>query len=160
MKHFLIPLIVLIAWKSMSGQSMERQVVATAGGYAQTPAGALHWTAGEMAISPRTAATTYWGEGFQQVWVAPALSADDPEGTPAISFTVFPNPATDFLYLTADQPLAAQLFDLSGRAVSELIRVEGQAEFHLADLPAGLYLLRLLDENGRLAGAAKVQHIR
>ncbi|MCC7504230.1 MAG: T9SS type A sorting domain-containing protein [Saprospiraceae bacterium] len=159
MKHLLIPLIVLIAWKSLSGQSMERQVVATAGGYAQTPAGALHWTAGEMAISPRSAAVYYWGEGFHQVWVAPALSSDDPGGAAATSCAVFPNPATDVLFLTTEMTLQAQLFDLGGRAVSELTRVEGQAEFNLADLPAGLYLLRLLDENGRLVGAAKVQHL-
>lgn len=160
MKHILILLFALFVSTALCAQTMERQVIGAGGGFAQTTAGSLHWTAGEMAISPRTTLDIYWGEGFQQVWVAPTVSTDGPDAAPAIALTVYPNPAADYLRVECDAPLQAQLFDLSGRPVSGLVAVNGMAEFNLGNLPAGLYLLRAFDEQGRMAGVAKVQHIR
>jgi|GEM_PF-3720329 len=160
MKHNLILLLVLLAPMALLAQTMERQVVGAGGGFVQTPAGSLHWTAGEMAVSARSAAGTYWGEGFHQVWVAPTVSTGGPNDAPAISLTVYPNPAADYLRVASDALLQVQLFDLSGRPVSDLVAVNGTTELDLANLPARFYLLRAFDENGRTAGVAKVQHIR
>ena len=160
MKHNLILLFVLFVPVALSAQTMERQVVGAGGGFVQTPAGSLHWTAGEMAVSARSAAGTYWGEGFHQVWVAPTVSTGGPNDAPAISLTVYPNPAAEYLHVESDALLQVQLFDLSGRPVSDFVAVNGMAEFDLGNLPAGFYLLRAFDENGRMAGVAKVQHIR
>lgn len=160
MKHFLMPLIAWFVCANLPAQTMERQVIAAAGGFTQTTAGALDWTLGEPMITARTNGDLYWGEGFQQAWVAPLVPTTDAGTAPAISFTVYPNPAAQYLHVESDMPLLkAQLFDLTGRAVTEPIAVNGFARFSLNHLPGGFYLLRAFDATGRLAGVAKVQHI-
>lgn len=160
MKYILIPIIALGFHAFLPAQTMERQVIGAAGNFVQTPAGALHFTVGETMIAPRAAGNLYWGEGFQQIWVAPLVSTDNPEAAPAISLTVYPNPAAQYVNLETDAAnLQAQLFDLAGRPVTGVVPVSGVTRFDLSGLPAGLYLLRAFDENGRLAAAAKIQHI-
>ncbi|GAB4494262.1 MAG: hypothetical protein OHK0019_20130 [Saprospiraceae bacterium] len=58
MKHNLILLFVLFVPVALSAQTTERQAVGAGGGFVQTPAGSLHWTAGEMAVSARSPAAT------------------------------------------------------------------------------------------------------
>ncbi|MBV6441832.1 MAG: hypothetical protein EPGJADBJ_03523 [Saprospiraceae bacterium] len=160
MKHLLIPLLFLAGVAILSAQSMERQVVGIGGGYVQTAAGSLHWTAGEVAVSARTGGGIYWGEGFQQLWLAPAVATHAPDAIQAISIAVYPNPAGDYLRVESDTPLQVQLFDLAGRPLSGLLSLNGSLQLDLSALPAGLFLLRAFEDNGRLAGVAKVQHIR
>ncbi len=165
MKHVWIALSGLLAWASLPGfclaQTMERYVVGAAGGSVQTAAGSLDFTVGEMLIAPRTAGNLYWGEGFQQAWIAPVVSTADAETAPPLLLTVYPNPAVQHLFVESNRPLLqAQLFDLTGRPVSDRLPINGATRFDLGRLPAGLYLLRALDENGRLAGVAKVQRTR
>lgn len=160
MKHILIPLIVLFACANLSAQFMERQVIGTCGGFAQDPAGSLAWTLGEVMIAAHTNGDLYWGEGFQQTWIAPLLPVTDAGTAQAISFTVYPNPANQYLHVESDMPLLqAQLFDLTGRPVTKPMPVNGIARFNLGHLPAGFYLLRGFDAHGRPAGVAKVQLI-
>ncbi len=60
-KFRLIPLITLIVGTGLSAQTMERQVISAGGGFIQTPAGTLHWTAGETVVAPCTAGAVYIG---------------------------------------------------------------------------------------------------
>lgn len=160
MKYTLILPLALLGAASMLAQTLERKVIGTSGGMIQSPAGALHFTVGETGIAPRQAGGTYWGEGFQQTWTAPTISTSNLQHSEAITLTVYPNPASSILTVASGNPLQIQLFDLSGRATGQLTPLHGSVELDLSDLPAGFYLLQAFDENGRLAGAAKVQHIR
>ena len=161
MKHLLIALLVwAMAAVYCSGQSAVRQVTGAGGGEAVTAAGSLEWTLGETAISPRTANGLHWSEGFQQVWTAPVVSTNAPENTPAISFSVYPNPATDYLNITTSVPLDMEIFDLAGRSVHAPFHIENQVQTDLLLLPSGFYLLRATDRNGHLAGVAKIRIVR
>ena len=95
--NFLPVLLPVILPVCVGAQSMALQVVGTSGGAVTTGAGLLHWTVGETAVSARSAGSRYWGEGFQQIWVAPLVSTGDPNDTPAVSLTVYPNPAGQYV---------------------------------------------------------------
>jgi hypothetical protein len=79
-------------------------------------------------------------------------SIADPATEPALTLTVWPNPATSLLHIRSGLPLARlRLLDLSGRA---LHAQEAQGTTHtipLHTLPAGLYLLEAEDTAGRKA---------
>ena len=81
---------------------------------------------------------------FQGCWQDSLTSL--PALDPLPELTVFPNPATTHLTLTGLTPAAATLHDLTGRTVATYGPVN---ELPLGDLPAGLYLLRLLTDDGR-----------
>jgi Secretion system C-terminal sorting domain len=142
-------------------QGMSLQVVGTAGSSASTTTGSLDWTVGEMMVSPRQTGDVYLGEGLQQAKLGntPITSVGDPDA-PAISLTVYPNPAADFILVETDAPtLTVRLFDLLGRQVGPLTVVNGNARIDLSALPAGMYLLQAFDDRQRLAAAAKIQHL-
>ena len=81
----------------------------------------------------------------------------DPVSELPFEFRAYPNPAADQLILsfegTLNRKMKAQLFDIRGRKIPDL-----QAEFSYTDekvwqisnLAEGMYMLRLMDENGRV----------
>lgn len=160
MKNNILMLLALLVSGSVVGQHIASSVIGTSGGFSQTSAGTLHWTIGEFSIAAYSADGIYWGEGFQQVWSAPVVSTDNPQHAPVIAFRVYPNPSTDFVRVESDTPLRVQLIDLSGRPVTDMLSFNGFAEIDLRALPAGFFLLRACDQQGRTAAVAKVQHIR
>ena len=68
------------------------------------------------------------------------------------SFTVYPNPAGEVVYVELDGTEIAQtvLYDLQGRMVySQTPQNSPVATLNLRDLPAGVYLLHVTDTNGK-----------
>lgn len=67
-------------------------------------------------------------------------------------FEVFPNPATDWVSVTSSERV--ELLDLTGRMVlstTDAVRSgDNRISFHVAELPAGIYLLRSGSETKRL----------
>lgn len=64
-------------------------------------------------------------------------------------FTVYPNPASDQCYVTANTESPAtlcQIFDLSGRTVLQTLLTPGVNTLGLNDLTPGCYLMKITDE--------------
>jgi hypothetical protein len=57
---------------------------------------------------------------------------------------IYPNPATDWLYIDAKVPVTVSVSTIEGKL---LIDRSAQKKISIADLPAGLYLLRFYDKN-------------
>lgn len=72
----------------------------------------------------------------------------------ANSFTIYPNPATNKLYGTINNPQKGnlQIFDIDGREVlpPDIIQ-QSHFEVDVSNLPAGLYFLVLQNDEGRVA---------
>ena len=60
---------------------------------------------------------------------------------------LYPNPASDRLFVTASRPVEGQLYDLTGRLLATYALIEGSNTLSLSSLPAGLYILRAADSN-------------
>lgn len=65
------------------------------------------------------------------------------------SFTVYPNPATDFIRIenTAGMEAIASIFDFQGRSVQRQ-RIKGPARIAVEQLPPGQYVLRIDADRG------------
>jgi len=63
------------------------------------------------------------------------------ENERTITLDLYPNPASDFLYLNADQKIdLVEVFKINGQKVMEMSNVSRKVD--VADLPGGIYLLR------------------
>ena len=70
-----------------------------------------------------------------------------------ISLNVFPNPSTDLVTFqlpttTIETDYHLVISDVNGQVLQEVELAKGIFEFHKNDTPAGIYLYRLLGENG------------
>lgn len=67
-------------------------------------------------------------------------------------FSVYPNPAKDFIYVTSDRGYQAILYTTDGRLVSSTQHIIGGTQpIDLSTLTTGFYFLRLIDDSGHQA---------
>lgn len=72
------------------------------------------------------------------------LSATD---TPQLQLSVYPNPATDKLFVVSAQSFSkAEIYDASGRLIKFAGVVDGAVDLH--EIPSGLYYVKLSSETG------------
>jgi hypothetical protein len=70
-----------------------------------------------------------------------------------LGVAVYPNPATDWLYLKYDNTskISLEIFNLSGQRVLQHQHMAPKEGIEISHLPSGLYLLRFVDEFGNMA---------
>ena len=70
----------------------------------------------------------------------------------SLSFSVYPNPASDWLKISCSNENAIlQIYDFTGRIVLEKENVH--SEINISNLPAGLYMLKIIDKD--ISGTVK-----
>jgi hypothetical protein len=77
-------------------------------------------------------------------------------------FKIYPNPATNELHIetTGTEKLFAQLFDLTGKNVTENISLTNITTINLQERSQGIYYLRITNENSGLLKSAKIAVIK
>jgi hypothetical protein len=92
------------------------------------------------------------GEGADTLTFFDDFTFGVPTGTPghasdARMITVYPNPASEMIYLKTDRELtSARFFNSLGQQVKTV--ENPQAQIRISDLPAGIYILRVTDREG------------
>lgn len=162
----LTTLLLIAAVATVSAQSLERQVIASTGGYSEANGVSLSFTVGEPVIETAVSGSVVLTQGFQQPDDITTGINDKPSVT--VNYTVFPNPTANTITidLQSDKNVEVELalYDLGGQRISMLdrkTRVEGtaQEEMDLTNLAAAQYILVLSDVNGKPLKNFKVQKI-
>jgi hypothetical protein len=150
--------------------SLDRQVIATLGNYAEAGGLELSYTSGELAIE--TAITTngmlILTQGFQQPDTAGDFVSIDPPVAFPVEYNIFPNPTSGVLKveLISDKSVTVvmDIYDMRGRKTLipvQKTRFSGlkTTVFNLGILSDGFYLFNFRDENGKLLKTEKVQKV-
>ena len=92
---------------------------------------------------------------FAFVLVGAALSAQN-NRKPDLS--VFPNPATEYISVQDNNDAVGFLsvYNLVGKKVKEFEFVKGE-QYHISDLPKGMYLVQILDRSKRNLTTQKIE---
>jgi hypothetical protein len=158
MKRYIFILIASLFILNVSTNA--QQVIASAGGYyVSGPANlTLSWTLGETLIpSYGPSNGLILTHGFQSV--LRTVIVEENIDTP-VKVTVFPNPASDYLNISFDEPLDTEvnlmLIDAQGKLFKNQVIEAATSEIQLnfQDLPSGIYLLKLT--KGKLSNVYKV----
>jgi|SRR6185436_7320123 len=158
---------------TMNAQSIEKNVIASAGKTLIAGNIQLDYTVGETFVQTFTTANNSLTQGFHQ----PALTITrfaDPEDTtnilPAerlneklisgIDLTVYPNPAVDFINIrlnhAIDESLAITITNMQGQLVKQEIMQQQTMQIDFSDLVAGTYLVMVKNAKGDLNNTYKV----
>ncbi|MBL8001095.1 MAG: T9SS type A sorting domain-containing protein [Flavobacteriales bacterium] len=93
-----------------------------------------------------------WGVTYTNEWMyGPGIVGLNTLDATEVTFTCYPNPATDLVNLSVDLdgPAICEVVDAGGRIVlSRTLAAQGLATVPVATLPAGLYTARITDANG------------
>lgn len=145
----------------LSAQSIERQLIGTAGEIDSGDRISLDWTLGESFIISNQAAFYHSKEGFLQPENLGEESLEDnTENAPALSnhfsAKVFPNPINSaFVFQinqVQDHDAQLAILDYSGKVLTKKGFPSGtlKTEWNLDNYPAGLYFLQFTNDTGTL----------
>lgn len=93
----------------------------------------------------------YYGDAKKDIIIAitDMLGIDQSDDT---GFSIYPNPAEDFIYVNSNHGYQAMLYTVDGRMVSTVRQeIGGIQSIDLSSLTPGIYFLRLIDDTGRQA---------
>jgi hypothetical protein len=141
---------------SVSAQ-VKQEVIASAGGYSLNGNLSISWTLGETIIPTFQNGNLILTHGFQQQLIITSVEENLEE---LVKVTVYPNPASDNVNISFDEPLDGEvkvfLINSQGKLVKTDVIGETivEKQMNLQDLPAGVYYLKLM--KGKLSNVYKV----
>ncbi len=159
LNHALGFLLFFAVYVPLSGQSLGRQLIGSAGGSGRFGDLQISWSLGEVAVGhlKATNGTGRLTEGFQQPRLMPLNEGVDPT-----LVQVAPNPVKDVLSLyipgDATEEWIMTLGDVNGRTMLRRTGLTtGNSEVDLGQLPSGVYFLTIAREaNGEVRQTIKV----
>ena len=145
-KHLKIS--VLLAMLLVSFGLQAQVSVNAAGGDATGDGGSVSYSLGQMAFSANAGTNGSVTEGVQQPYEISVLSVV--EQAENISLSAYPNPSTDYLYLTTSDEisnLSYQLFDMNGRLLQSEKIVGNQTNINMQGLVSATYFVKVNQGN-------------
>lgn len=145
---------------SVTAQDMALEVKGASGGDVSSNGFSLSWTVGEMSVQPAAQGTVYLGPGFQQARSPQITVGVFEQLTSSVEIRVWPNPAGEWVNVASSvDGLRLSLSDVLGREVMSPVLLNGTGQIPMNNLPAGMYLLQVWDDQEQLAGTVKIQHV-
>jgi hypothetical protein len=145
----------------LSGQSVQPDLLSTAGDVFTSPSSMLTFSVGETAVASHLTGPDWLTEGFQQPRLIVDAVPDEEVAQQDIQVTVWPNPFAEklFLKVTGIQGrINASFIAMNGILISEsdFINCEENCFIPTENLPAGTYFLLLSDAQGNRFGKWKI----
>ena len=142
----------LIAGFSVAAQSIERQVIGSAGTVFNAGGYEMSFTVGETKVSSYNSGGHWLTEGFQQGKLDTIVGIIEPTIFEEIGVSVFPNPFTEHftLELTDDniKDYDIVVYDMIGKVVNtDLMNRGNRMEVHLRGASTGIYFVRISKGN-------------
>ena len=145
-KHLRISVLLVMLLVSFG---LRAQVsVNAAAGNAMGDGGSVSYSLGQMAFSANAGTNGSVTEGVQQPYEISVLSVV--EQAENISLSAYPNPSTDYLYLTTSDEisnLSYQLFDMNGRLLQSEKIVGNQTNINMQGLVSATYFVKVNQGN-------------
>ncbi len=136
-----------------NAQSIVRSVVSSGGKYLFNSTGGLYVNIGELQVNTYTAPNNIITQGFVQPFIPfPVIVPSQNE--PSQEISMFPNPSSNLVYLSASQNMTAtvSIYDTQGRLLvkNENVKLIKSTQYTLpvASFMDGIYFINITDEKG------------
>ena len=119
-----------------------------AGGNAAGDGGSVSYSVGQMVFSANAGANGSVTQGVQQPYEISVLSVA--ENAENVNLSVYPNPSTDYLYLTSSDEISGlsyHLFDMNGRLLKLGKITENQTNINMQGLVSATYFVKINQGN-------------
>lgn len=156
---------LILAFGSISAQSLDRFVIGATGGEATNASYQLEFTAGEAAPGTLESGSFILNQGFNQ---PSSLSNTANQPTIEATYRLYPNPTRSFINLELDlstaSPLRLSLHDIHGRQLGETISSSGYVssffqQWDVRQYATGIYLIRVTSPSGEVVKTLRVEKV-
>jgi hypothetical protein len=146
MKQKKTQLCLLLFWAFIPGLKAQ-SALAASGSNASGSGGTASYTIGQVAYTSTSSSSGDVSQGVQQAFEIFSLGVDNFPKI-SLSMSVYPNPTTDFVILKtgeyALEELAYQLFDLTGKQISNQKITTNETKIPMEGLAISTYLLKVI----------------
>ncbi len=153
-KSKLIALSALLLFAFCRPEVQAQEAISPVGGNASGSGGTMCYTVGQIAYQTLWAKNAYLSEGVQQPYEISIVTGMDEAADISLSLKAYPNPASKYLVLDVgdcqNRLLSYKLYNLSGQCVQQAGISKVQSTINMAQLPAGVYLLKVVDHSKEL----------
>lgn len=155
MKYLLLPFMLLVCCGLASGQSIERQLVSSAGGQLSNGSAIVTQSVGEAITGDFTSGSVTAYQGYQQaddliVSIQQALNA---------GVSVFPNPFHSSITIDGNATFDfLKLYDMQGKLI-KTVHLSQSSSIALSELATGLYHIKLFSSHSDLTSSHQIQKL-
>jgi hypothetical protein len=136
-------LIIAAAFTSTRGQ----QVIPSSGGQAAGGGGTVSYTVGQVFYSAYSGTNGSVAQGAQQPYEISVASGIDENPEISLKYSVYPNPAKDFLILKIEGDTTGKsvfsLFDINGKQLAQKKINASETNIVTGNLSSGTYFLKV-----------------
>ena len=125
-------------------QSIERQVVSSAGSTYTQGEYTLDFTLGEFMTTTGVNGDEL-SQGFHQVWAVVTAIGDVVSD---LETKIYPNPVQEILNIESVEKISVQVFDLQGRMLMNQLINPGTTSMDIHELSIGTYIICMSDDMG------------
>jgi len=144
----LITMIVVFLLLCANGIQAQ-ETVATSGGNASGSGGTVSYTVGQVSYTTIESTIGTITQGVQQPYEILVLTGLEEAECISLEFSIYPNPAFDFLKLIATnyklENLTYQLYDINGSLLQNGEIINSETIIQTGNLPSATYYLRIID---------------
>ena len=150
-KKLLSFLVILCICISANSQSLERTIIASAGGSSLTPKYTIDWTMGEFAIETVSMDGKMYTQGFHQPIQIITTSAPAARAGIVYNISIAPNPVLSTLNFSISSVKTVKVFvtlaDIHGIVFKQyhVNSANGSLQINMNGLPAGTYTITVRD---------------
>ena len=171
MKKTLIFILIIYACTSTYSQKIVREVVASAGDMIRFDNRSLSYTLGETINETFRGDGSFLVQGFQQPLMSLKKNHQEKNTTTGnvlvsdkFEITVFPNPASDFLYINnksgSESICVIELLNTQGVKLMSEKLINSKTKLGLTNIPNGFYFLRIISKENNSTDIFKIQIIK
>lgn len=134
----------LFAVYAITGQNIDRQVIASSGSTFNNPSSKLTFTIGEPIIGYLTNVTTV-SQGFLAI-LEDENSLSNDKMAAKNNIKLYPNPVTEHLSIDLNNingSVKLKIYDISGKLLQDAMIKRNENTINLSHLPNGSYVIRL-----------------
>jgi len=160
MRKTILLLIIALCGRLGFSQTLTPDVWTTSGDYFTSANNSLSWTIGECVIETYSSTNNILTQGFQQSNYS--ITSVQETGNGNYSVTVYPNPASSFINISAEsagaQKSRVELLDMNGSVIHSEV-FQNNLQLNLSGYADSEYLIRIYDEKNNPVKTLKLQKI-
>ena len=146
-----ITLLFVSCFLASTAFNQNLELISSSGAYDEDAGGSVSWSVGEVVIETYEGGSNDVTQGFHQsdIYIVSV------ENHIEMEISIYPNPTSDYINISATEKLRINIFDASGKLVEIVDMLGNEDQIDISHLSRGAYTF-MFQSNGQLVKTVKI----